>query len=92
MYAHTSESRPATGVSPLASATRWGSTPQRVCRGSNHRDLSLILGVASVHPLLLESLSGPYGGIDSIARYFSFLEFYVPEDETGTKLTALTSS
>ena len=25
-------------------------------------------------------------------RYFSFLEFYVPEDETGTKLTALTSS
>ena len=42
-----SESRPTTGVSPLASATRWGSTPQRVSRGSNHQDLSRTLRVTS---------------------------------------------
>ena len=58
-----SESRPATGVSPLASATRWGSTPQRVCRRSNHRDLSRTLGMAAVRPRLLESLSCPSGGM-----------------------------
>ena len=45
------------GASVLASATRWGSTPQRVCRRSNHRDLSRTIGVASAHPRLLESLS-----------------------------------
>lgn len=54
---HASESWPATGVSPLASATRWGSTPQRVCRRSNHRDLSRTIRMASVRPRLLEPLS-----------------------------------
>ena len=45
---HASESWPATGVSPLASATRWGSTPQRASRGSNHRGLSRTLAMTSI--------------------------------------------
>ena len=42
-YEHTPDSRPATGVSPLASAMQWGSTPQRASLGSNHWDPSQTL-------------------------------------------------
>ena len=40
--------RPGIGISPLASAMRWGSTPHRVGRRSNHRDLSRTLAMASI--------------------------------------------